>query len=281
MDPAITRLLVQERQLIEQMEGVFPERGNDLHDFTRVLDLACGTGTWAVQVAYENPQVEVIGVEHHQQLVHYATHLAKTRGVQNASFTLLMDQTTSFPFPDRHFDLVNAHFLFTLLRVEEWPGFVRECLRITRPGGYLRLIEPEWEATNSQAFEQFKGLFLQGLKRRGQSLSPDDKHIGAAFLLRALLAQAGATEISQRFAMYTYWTEPQRSRNPDWWLEVIAQSVRPLLLSEPVSDQADLEQLVQILAREVTRKDFTEVAYILSACGRKPEPICEHLKSSL
>jgi ubiquinone/menaquinone biosynthesis C-methylase UbiE len=280
VDIAIRRLLIQERLLIEQMEGVFPERENDLQGFTRVLDIACGTGTWAVQVARENPQIEVIGIERPRQLVHYATKLAAAGGVQNASFALLADETTRFPFPDKHFDLVNAHFLFTLLRAEEWPGFVRECLRMTRPGGYLRLIEPEWGMTDSPAFERFKSLFVRGLKRRGHSLSPDDRQTGATSPLRSFLAQAGATEIRQRFSVYTYWTEPQRPCNLDRWVDVIAQSVKPLLLSQEGITQTDFDQLMQLVTKEVTRADFSEIAYVLSVCGRKPEHVCEEAASS-
>ena len=61
---------------------------------------------------------------------------------------------------------------------------------------------------------------------------------------------------------------------------MIAQSVKPLLLSQEVITQTDFDQLVQILAREVTRKDFSEIAYVLSACGRKPKYACEEATSS-
>lgn len=275
MTTAIPRLLLQERLLIEQVGGVFPERENNFDEFTRVLDIACGTGTWAVQVARENPQVEVIGIERHPQLVHYATGLAEAQGLENASFTLLMDAKTRYPFPDSYFDLVNAQFLFTLLRTEEWPVFIQECLRMIRPGGYLRIIEPEWETTNSPAFERIKSLFLRGLKRIGQSLSPDDRQIGVALQLHGFLAQAGATDISQRYAVHTYWTEPRFSRNPDRWVELIAQSVKPLLLSQELISQADFEQLMRTLASEVACENFSEIAYVLSACGRKPANLQE------
>ncbi len=279
MDTAITRLPIQERLLIEQMEGVFPEKENNLQDFTRVLDVACGTGTWALQVAQENPHLEVIGVECHRQLVQYATCLAKARRVENVSFVLLQENMRSLPFPNGHFDLVNAHFLFTLLSAGEWSGVVQEYLRVTRSGGYLRLIEPEWGTTNNQAFEEFKRLFLRSFKRRGYGLSSDEEHIGAAFFLCSFLKLAGATEISQRFSVCNYWTEPRRSSNPAKWIEMIAQSVRPLFLSEGVMTQMDFDHLIQSLIKEVTCPSFSEIAYVLSACGQKTEDACEEINS--
>ena len=54
---------------------------------------------------------------------------------------------------------------------------------------------------------------------------------------------------------------------------MIAQSVKPLLLSQEGITQTDFDQLMQLVTREVTRADFSEIAYVLSVCGRKPEPV--------
>jgi hypothetical protein len=166
-----------------------------------------------------------------------------------------------------------------LLRAEVWPCFIKECLRVTRQGGYLRLIEPEWEATTSPAFEQLKRFFLEGLRRRGQCLSTDEKHIGVAFQLGSFLVQAGATDVSQRFSLYDYWVERQRLTHPDAWFEMMLQSVRPLLLRQKILKQSEFARFVVDLTAEVISKDFAEVACILSVCGRKPDHICENLPS--
>src|SRR5436309_15010871 len=48
------------------------------------------------------------------------------------------DVTTPLSFPDRHFDAVyHAHLLEHLPRPHALP-FLRECLRVLRPGGILR-----------------------------------------------------------------------------------------------------------------------------------------------
>src|SRR2546421_6673892 len=53
--PAETaRLMKQDRLLTECMGGVFPE-GVDLSPSTSILDLACGPGGWALDVAFAYP----------------------------------------------------------------------------------------------------------------------------------------------------------------------------------------------------------------------------------
>jgi SAM-dependent methyltransferase len=52
----------------------------------RVLDLACGPGGWALEVAYNLPEVEVVGVDVSLSIVQYASIRAQTQQRRNASF---------------------------------------------------------------------------------------------------------------------------------------------------------------------------------------------------
>jgi SAM-dependent methyltransferase len=55
------------------------------------------------------------------------------------------DVTRPLPFPDRHFDAVyHAHLLEHLPRTEALP-FLRECWRVLKPGGILRVVVPDLE----------------------------------------------------------------------------------------------------------------------------------------
>ena len=65
------------------------------------------------------------------------------------------DVTTPLPFPDRHFDAVyHAHLLEHLPRSQAL-AFLRECLRVLRPGGVLRVVVPD--------LEQIARLYLAAL----------------------------------------------------------------------------------------------------------------------
>ena len=56
------RLLLQDRFVTKETGGVFPE-DLDPNRVQLVLDLACGPGGWACDVARLHPQIDVIGVD--------------------------------------------------------------------------------------------------------------------------------------------------------------------------------------------------------------------------
>lgn len=56
------RLLLQGRLMSQNMGGLLPE-GIELEKVHNVLDMACGPGGWAIDVAFENPEMQVTGVD--------------------------------------------------------------------------------------------------------------------------------------------------------------------------------------------------------------------------
>src|SRR5712691_5978403 len=70
--PAETaRLMKQDRLLTWCMGGVVPE-GLDLSGSRAILDLACGPGGWALDVAFEYPSIQVTGVDLSYTTIEYA-----------------------------------------------------------------------------------------------------------------------------------------------------------------------------------------------------------------
>ena len=73
----------QEQILTKGMEGLFPE-SFDLSNVKRILDVACGSGGWVLDVAQEYPEIEVVGFDISNDMINYARAHAKARGLQNA-----------------------------------------------------------------------------------------------------------------------------------------------------------------------------------------------------
>ena len=67
----LARLLDAERNTTWCMGGLFPEY-QDLADITRVLDVACGPGGWALELAFQHPEINVVGVDISPRMVAYA-----------------------------------------------------------------------------------------------------------------------------------------------------------------------------------------------------------------
>src|SRR5689334_19632063 len=67
----MSRLQTQDKMLTKAMGGLLTEIP-DLSGYRRVLDLACGPGDWALDLAYAHPHLEVIGGDISHRMVEYA-----------------------------------------------------------------------------------------------------------------------------------------------------------------------------------------------------------------
>src|SRR2546426_4381475 len=105
----MARLISQDHLVTEHMGGLLAERPNFSH-IHRVVDIACGPGGWAQEVAFAHPNIEVVGIDISKTMIEYANAQAEVQNLTNLEF-LVMDVHSPLEFPDESFDLVNARFL--------------------------------------------------------------------------------------------------------------------------------------------------------------------------
>jgi ubiquinone/menaquinone biosynthesis C-methylase UbiE len=67
------------------------------------------------------------------------THTTDVSKAKNASFKVMND-LQGLDIPDTSFDFVNVRFISGFMSKNGWPEFLRECFRVTRPGGVIRLL---------------------------------------------------------------------------------------------------------------------------------------------
>ncbi|KAI9448738.1 S-adenosyl-L-methionine-dependent methyltransferase [Russula earlei] len=103
---------------------------NDIHHERKVVDLCTGAGHWVLEMAKEFPDVEFRGLD----LVPIQTRYPP----RNVRFEIA-DVTERLRFADGSVDLVHARM--TCLRAEAVPRFLREVMRILRPGGVFLSVE--------------------------------------------------------------------------------------------------------------------------------------------
>src|SRR5258707_3400674 len=264
-------LELQERAQLELMGGPFPERENDFRGFTRVLDVACGAGSWALEIARAHSHLEVIGITAQQALAARAKERASAAGLKNACFLLVAGtEKPQFPFSDAEFDLVNTQYLHSWLRTDEWPEFMRACWRVTRPGGYIRMTEPERGPSTSLAIERLLDLHLQALHRTGQRFSPDDRHIGAGNQLLYLCQEADWTEITRHAYLTEQITPGDQPDASHTRLRYYQQVFQPLILQEGLASEEELVTLFQQIKEETEHEDFSAQRFLITVSGRKP-----------
>jgi SAM-dependent methyltransferase len=113
----LARLVEQERVIARASGGLLPEHADPatfLAPFQRILDVACGPGGWALEMARAYPHLQVMGFDIDANMIEYANTQARVGKRENASFRV-MDATKPFDYPDHFFDLVNSRYVAAFL----------------------------------------------------------------------------------------------------------------------------------------------------------------------
>lgn len=102
----------------------------------RVLDLGCGAGDLTATVAARVPEGHVVGLDPQPTLLSQAN----TRARANQSFVEAPAQRLAAVLPEDHvFDVIFSQSVLHWVPWEDHPGILRECRRLLRPGGTLRV----------------------------------------------------------------------------------------------------------------------------------------------
>ena|SRR5436305_9360915 len=263
----LARQMHQDRLLTKGMGGIFPER-SDVHTMRSILDIACGPGGWAMDVAFAYPEAEVMGIDVSERMVKYAFAQAESRQLTNASFEV-MDATQPLAFSDNTLDLVNIRLL-GFLSAKAWPSVLQECRRIIKLDGVLRWTESEWGFTNSPAYEQLVAWFNLAFKREGKTFSPDGRILGITPVMRRLLKDAGFINVQQKAHVidFSIGSEDYEAFRQNFMVGF--QLLIPFLVRSGAVGQKEVEAVYQQMLVEITQDSFCGLMYMLTVWGDKP-----------
>lgn len=264
----MARLARQDRLITQGMGGLFPER-DDIAGIERILDIGCGPGGWALEVAFNHPSVQVVGIDISQIMIQYAQTHAALQGLENASFRV-MNALQPLDFPDESFDLVNGRDFALWMPPGAWSGFIRECLRILRPGGVLRITDYETSTINTPAFERMMLLLYQALNRAGQGFSPNGYNNCLTAMLARFLRDASCQRVQTK--AYAVDFSAGTEANQSFYHNMIAnmKGAEPFLLKWEVTTQEEFDKLFQHMQIEILSDVFCSLWFVLTAWGEKP-----------
>jgi len=263
----MARLLGQDHYITKGMGGLLSERP-DLSGIHRILDVACGPGGWALEVASTYPEIEVVGGDISRAMISYANTQVRVQGLNNASFKV-MDIQKPLNFPNGSFDLVNARFI-NFLPAAAWPELMHEVGRITRPGGTIRLTESEWwYFTNSPSLENLNAMIIRALKLQGESFSQSGRFTGVLPMLGRFLLDAGCVNINYRSHVidYSYGAEAHEGFRHD--ASIVFKLFQPFIVRMGVATQEEVSQLYEQMQLEMVKDDFRGLMLPLTAWGEK------------
>ncbi len=132
----------EDQMITNAMGGPLVEQA-DPSIFQNVLHIACGSGDWMIEAAQRYPQMSLVGIDINVHIIDYARERAIEAQVAERVKFQVMDVLRPLEFPTGSFDLVNLRLGVSFIRTWEWPGVIAEMLRVARPGGVIRITEPQ------------------------------------------------------------------------------------------------------------------------------------------
>lgn len=106
----------------------------------RILDIGCGTGTFARVIKRSHPEVDIVGLDPDPKALGQAR-----RKAEQAALAIRFDQGYSdeLPYPGGSFDRVFSSFMFHHLQPDQRENTLRETRRVLAPGGSFHLLDFE------------------------------------------------------------------------------------------------------------------------------------------
>jgi ubiquinone/menaquinone biosynthesis C-methylase UbiE len=163
---------------------------------TRVLDIGCGTGALAGEVAVRWPHARVTGLDISAGMLAIAARtVAGLPDGAAGRVALVQAPADSLPFADGSFDVAVTAFVLQL--VPSRARALREARRVLAPGGTVATVTwmPGAAAGVDEAYDA--ALAAAGLEPRGSEAVHDDPaspEVAAARLRRAGFARVAARE---------------------------------------------------------------------------------------
>lgn len=155
-----------------------------------ILDVGSGTGIWGHEIAQQFPTADVFGVDLEPP------HLGPSSvsgGPPSPNYHFVQGNILQgLPFPDHTFDFTHQRMLVGAIPARDWPRVIQELTRVTRPGGWIELMEYSDVVYNAgPAWKQLHKWTQDACLAQGIDLSQ-------ARDLGAMLTQAGLRQVAQQ-----------------------------------------------------------------------------------
>jgi ubiquinone/menaquinone biosynthesis C-methylase UbiE len=237
----------------------------------QVLEIGCGPGTWSMELAQTYyHQMRVTGVDTNPIALSYATAQARKRHLDNVGYLYVRDLAGPYTFPDDSFDLISAQFLLSnSLSKHSWLRAMRECWRLLRPGGWLRLTDFEVAMSNAPANEELALLFIRAMHRLGYGVSPSDRHLGILCEMEPLLIEAGFSDVRSMSHMINYSSGAPLHEEWKKDFHIFAKAMESMLVETEVATSEQIQMLERQAEVERNFQNFRGLIPMLTVWGKK------------
>jgi len=225
----------------------------------KVIDVGCGTGVWSFELATKFPNSTFMGTDITNVFVSLAD-----KSPPNLTF-LEADTRLGLPFDDNTFDYVFQRFQSACFSVKEWPGVLRELLRVAKPGGYIELLEGCTPNYGGPAFTIHREWVVSAFRLRDVNIE--------IFAENSLLVNAGFVDLVSQYIPW-YIGGGSDATIAEWsiqnWSTAI-DSFRPKLTASLGISDSEYDDVAERVRNEITDPNSVYKPYltIYSHHGRK------------
>ena len=233
----------------------------------RVLDLACGPGSWVLDVGRAYPAFEVIGIDVNPRMISYAR--AQAEVLQSDVEFAVMDILQPLDFADGSFDLVNLRLGAGFLPRARAAAVLQECWRVLKPGGVFRNTEPAHISAPSRPYQQMLAWISDALFRAGMTSTPYTMAVSAetAHLLREIGFQP--IDLTPHVVDMSAGSTLHHTMYDD--TRVTIALLKPLLVERlHICDASEFERVASEMDQAWNDAGFSAHWYLSSVCGMKP-----------
>ncbi len=263
----LRRQVLQGHMITAAMGGVLAEQP-DPGAFRRILDIACGPGSWALDTAKTYPEMNLVGIDISSLMIDYARVQAQTQRLSDRTEFRVMDALSKLEFPDNSFDLVNLRFGVSFVRTWDWPNLLLEMQRVVCPGGVIRLTEGEISNPSaSQALTELSDLFVHALYRAGHLFTQESA--GLTNRLAELLTKSWCEGVQSKFYSLIFQAGTPEIEIFKEDTRSIFQTIRPFI-QKWAGLPENYDALYRQLSEDLEQLDFSATWPHLTAWGRKP-----------
>jgi SAM-dependent methyltransferase len=266
----MARLIKQDQLFTRAMGG--PLAGlttEQLAHLNQILDIGCGPGGWAMDIAAAYPDKQITGIDISTNMIAYARMLAQEKQYANATF-LEMNALEPFDFPDASFDLINARTILGFVKRPDWRPFIQACSRTLRTGGILRLTEADdWSSTTSPALDHIFDLCGRAFRLANYGFSPTGRTFGIAPMLIRFLREAGYQHIKKQAYIIDF--SAGTTEHDEWYhnYRVTLQLLKPLITRLGGISEGEYKLLYDQAMEEMEQSDFYGVLFFVTISGEK------------
>jgi ubiquinone/menaquinone biosynthesis C-methylase UbiE len=219
-----------------------------------------------IKAAKTYSEMSLVGIDMSHKMIEYANQQAKTNKVSDQVEFQMMDALHQFEFPSDSFDLVNLRFGVSFIRIWEWPQVISEMLRVTKPGGVVRITDSGIvQESTSLALKTFQMQVASALDQAGHITGPDED--GITIHLTPLLQRCGARQIQTKTSRTRYQAGTKEGKAYVEDIGYAMKTLKPFLLKWV--KMRDYEQLCQMVQEQIHQPDFSATWELLTVWGVK------------